>query len=368
MGKREDAMLRSICEQPDLIRNIYKNHGTICAPFVELFRSASIKKVYFSGQASGIFIGNMLKPFMERLLEVEAVVTNPSCFLQHEGFNVNHMYRPEEMVMLCPAHSGSTVGPIRMAAQCKKLGIPVVCTTYDVQSELASLSTVVMYKMSDAETSFIETKGHMASLAVFFLCIIETARVLGKITREEYDRYCGYFEKVPPVMEQIIKDTQVWYAKHKYMLLSSGSARYVGFGSYYFAAQEGGLKIAEATPICSLPYELEEFMHTSTTQIVWDSLIFLIAPETKELSRMRDLAAWCRDYSKRCIVICSEANDMGDELSLKSGFLDNEYLSVMEYLIPFQIIAYLGARDLGLSTIHARNDGASKRLKTHLEE
>ncbi|MCI9306477.1 MAG: hypothetical protein HFI28_08375, partial [Lachnospiraceae bacterium] len=55
MGKREDAMLRSICEQPDLIRNIYKNHGTICAPFVELFRSASVKKVYFSGQASGIF-------------------------------------------------------------------------------------------------------------------------------------------------------------------------------------------------------------------------------------------------------------------------------------------------------------------------
>ena len=52
-------------------------------------------------------------------------------------------------------------------------------------------------------------------------------------------------------------------------------------------------------------------------------------------------------------MICSEANDMGDELSLKSGFLDNEYLSVMEYLIPFQIIAYLGARDLGLSTIHA---------------
>lgn len=364
----EEAMLRSICEQPDLVRNIYKNHQDICGPFVELFRNAPIKKVYFSGQASGIFIGNMLKPFMEKLLEVEVTVTNPSCFLRHEAFNVNHMYRPEEMVMLCPAHSGSTTGPIQMAKQCGKLGIPVVCTTYNVQSELAALSKVVMYKMSDGEESFIETKGHMASLAVFFLCIIETAFALRKISEEEYGWYCSYFEKAPAVMEQVIEDTKAWYGEHKLMLLSSHSARYVGFGPYYAVAQEGGLKIAEAAAISSLPYELEEFMHTSTTQIVPDSLIFFIAPQTDENARMSDLTLWCRDYSDRCVTVCSKQNKLGNELSLMSCFLDYEYLSVMEYLIPFQIMAYLAAGDLGLSVIHPRNDGASKRLKTHLEE
>ena len=55
-----------------------------------------------------------------------------------------------------------------------------------------------------------------------------------------------------------------------------------------------------------------------------------------------------------------------DAVSLHADFLDKEYIYVLEYLIPFQMIAHLMAMDMGLSTIHARNDGASSQLETHV--
>ncbi|MEG0660794.1 MAG: SIS domain-containing protein [Anaerorhabdus sp.] len=360
-------MLKCIEEEPNLILTIFNSRDKLCKDFVDLFTVNPIKKVYFSGQASGIFIGNMLKPFMENLLDVEVEVTNPANFLEHEKFNVNNVYKPNEMALLCPAHSGTTVGPIKMATQCVSIGIPVICTTYNKDSKLASLSSVVIDKLSGPEESFIETKGHIASLTILLLCIIETAKKKKKISNTEYLAYLNCFEKISSGMKTIIKDTNNWYLKNKSILLNSKVIRYIGFGPYYSVAQEGSLKIAEASGLSALVYEMEEFMHTSTTQINENSTIFILNPMTSESERMNELLFWCRDHCDNCIQV-SNYNQYSNELSLNSTFQDNLYLSILEYLIPFQLIAFLLAKDLGISTINARNNGASSRLKTHVEE
>lgn len=364
---QEDAILQCVETEPMLVKRIFDQRGEVCKNFVSLFLEKDIRKVYFSGQASGIFVAKMLQPFMEKLLKVEVSVTNPAYFNQYETFNINQIYKPEQMVMLCPAHSGTTTGPIQMAKKCRELGISVVCSTYDTTSTLANLSDVVIYKFSGPEASYVETKSHMASLAIFFLCIIETAKAMNNITKEEYIYYCNYFETLPKHMEMIIQDTKQWYETHK-NLFTVDKARYVGFGPYYAMALEGSLKIAEATNISSLVYDMEEFMHTSTTQIEADSLIYVIAPNCEELERMNDLLSWCRDHSDKVVLLANNNHPMKDHNALTSAFLDDPYLSVMEYLIPFQLLAHYIAKDRKLSVIHARNDGASKRLKTHVEE
>lgn len=360
------AMMECIMAEPELIRTLIKKRKLLSKGFVELFQKHSFKKIYFSGQASGFYIGMMLKPMIEDLLAIEVTVTNPAAFLDHERFNVNGMYEPDEMVMLCPAHSGSTKGPVKMAEICQQMGIPVVCTTYDVHSELAKRSDVVIDKQSGKEASYIETKGHIASLTIFFLCIIETAFACGKLNEADYEQWLSDFEKLPSACEDVIVQTKQWYDKNKYMLMRSKIARYVGFGSGYAVALEGSLKIAEATGLAPLAYEMEEFMHTATTQIEEDSLIFVIAPKAKESKRMNQLLQWCREHTKYCVLVASKDHPDLDTISLHADFLDKEYIYVIEYLIPFQMIAHLLSMDMGLSTIHARNDGASSQLETHV--
>lgn len=366
MEENQHAMMDCIMAEPELIRTLIAKRKLLSKAFVELFQKHSFKKLYFSGQASGIYIGMMLKPMIEDMLAIEVTVTNPAAFLDHERFNVNGVYQPDEMVMLCPAHSGSTKGPVRMAEICQQMGIPVVCTTYDVHSELAKRSDVVIDKMSSKEASYIETKGHIASLTIFFLCILETALTMGRLSESDYQQWISDFEKIPAACEDVLVQTNKWYDKNKEMLIKSNIARYVGFGSGYAVALEGSLKIAEATGLAPLAYEMEEFMHTATTQIEEDSLIFVIAPKAKESKRMNQLLQWCREHTKYCVLVASKNHPELDTISLHANFLDKEYIYVLEYLIPFQMIAHLLAMDMGFSTIHARNDGASRQLKTHV--
>lgn len=145
-------------------------------------------------------------------------------------------------------------------------------------------------------------------------------------------------------------------------------ARYIGAGPYYAVAQEGGLKIAEAASIAALAYEQEEFMHTGTTQIQKDTLLFLIAPDGVQEMRMLELIRWCRLYSDYVILITNHSHPLKDSKALLCHFQDDPYCSVMEYMVPFQMLAHLLAEDRGLSVVHAANDGASAYLKTHTEE
>lgn len=362
------ALLRAIVDEPLLIRRLLKHKKELTAGFVQHFLTHPVKKVYFSGQASGTFIANMLAPCMRQLLHVETEVCNPASFPNYFQFNIHEMYQPDEQLMLCPAHSGTTIGPIRMAQECNRLGIPIICTTIDTAAPLAELSDIVISKHCGSEESFIETRTHMASLMIFFLCIIEAARQKKMLREQEYTYYQHCFSSLPDSMDCIIRDTADWYKNHRELLQAKTIARYIGAGPYYAVAQEGGLKIAETAAIASLAYEQEEFMHTGTTQIRKDSLCFLIAPQGVEEIRMQELIHWCRLYSDHVILIANHTHPLTDAKALVSNFINDPYISVMEYMVPFQMLAHLIAKDRGISVVHAINDGASAYLKTHTEE
>ena len=68
---------------------------------------------------------------------------------------------------------------------------------------------------------------------------------------------------------------------------------------------------------------------------------------------MDELYQYCRGVSRRCILIAAEGAPLADGNALLSDFLDKEYLTALEYIIPFQVLAHLTAMDMGLSTIYS---------------
>lgn len=347
------AMMDTIREEPGLIQELFEKRKEITKDFVDFFKSHDVKKVYFSGHGAALNDALWIGPLMEMILKVEVEVTNPTTFNYRGRFNAGGLWKPEEMLVICPAQAGHTTGPVITARKAKKQGIPVLCFTHDPEAILAKECDVVINNYSPAEPAFVETKGHIADVLIGYLCSLEAALALGRISEQEYDDWCEAIGELPKRCEGHIQAAIDWYEKHKYLLVSARTYTAIGFAENYVTAKDGCLKLAEATANDCASYEMEEYMHGPDLSLHEDTVIFILNPKAGESERMRELYQYCRKISRRCILIASKDNEDADDNALLSDFLDKEYLTALEYIIPFQVLAHLTAMDLGLSTIYS---------------
>lgn len=363
----EDYMLDYIKEEPDYLKILIANKEEISRDFVSFFQSHKIKRVYFSACGTPHYASVIIQYFIMKMLRVDATSTYPMLFNHHEEFNVNGVYKPDEMVLICPAHSGRTKGPVMAAKKAKSLGIPVICTTLNPNGVLAKECTVVIKKISGVEKSYPESKGHFVTIATLLICIIEAAYQMGYIEQDEYMSYYQDFDRLDHSCRDAFDKTVIWYDKHKQLLINSDCFRFIGYGANYATVQEASLKWLESTLKVCLPFELEEFMH-GPDLAVKDTVMFYISAEAgKEKERIHQLMEWSKKYTPYNILVTNTNNQYADEMSLTADFVDREFLSCLEYLIPFQVIAHLLARDLGFSTITPPIELAWNELDTKYE-
>lgn len=367
----EDAMMRYICEEPQIIARIFANRAVICADFVRHFQTHSVKRIYFSGHGSPYHVSVALQFMAEKLLHVEATTMTSALFNHHCTFDPAGVYQPEEMLLICPAHSGRTRGAVEAAKAARARGIPVACTTLHRDGMLAQLCDIVIEKDTGTEESYPESKGHFASLAILMLCVLESARALGTISGEEYARYTDAFSRLPQTCAEAIEKTNAWYDKYKYLLIREPTISLIGYGANCATALEGALKIMESTLKHCAGYEVEEFMHGQLEPVRHDTPLFFLCPRdgaaTGEQERMHTLLRYCRACSDSCFAVCRPDDPLADEKSICCNFTDCEFADTLEYLIPFQILCHRLARDMGLSTLTSFHDGSSARLGTRCE-
>ena len=367
MDKNENAMMYCIKAEPDVIREILDNREYYCGDFVKHFMTHPVKRVYLSGHGSPYNAGVVVGFMMEKLLKVEAATSYPTLFMNHSGFNVNGMYGPEEMLVICPAQSGRTRGPVYVARKAREMGIPVICTTLLRDGVLARECDIVIEKRSGDEESFPETKGHVASMAILMLCVVEAAYALGRILKSEYDGYLEAFESLPRSVALAAERTLSWYEAHRQVLLEAGSFTFLGYGANYATAVEGGLKLLETTLKPCMSYECEEFMHGQNQPVKEGSVLFFLCPREPERDRMDELVQWCRRHTHNCFMVASPDDPVTDAHSIVSDFVECEFLTAIEYLIPFQVLSHVAARDMGLSSVVANHDDAGKELNVRFE-
>ena len=272
------------------------------------------------------------------------------------------------MLLICPAQSGKTRGPVDAAKKAREIGIPVVCTTLLRNGILAKNCDIIIQKCSGNEESFAETKGHIASLAILMLNVIEIARKLHKISEEDYVTYMKSFQQIPFHIIEIIKIVTKWYEANKETLLQADNITFIGYGENYATAVEGSLKILENTLKPCLSYECEEFMHGQNQPVHTDSFIFMIAnkgAEQHRVHRLADGASW-RKGAKVVVVGAQDDSTLTQE-DIAIPAVSCAYLSSIEYLIPFQLFGYYMAKDMGLSSIVAHHDDAGKELGVRYE-
>lgn len=365
MENIENIMLEYIFEEPKYLQTLLDNREEITHDFTEFFLTHPVKRVYFSASGTPHYASVVIQYFIMKLLHVEATSTVPMLFNNHEEFNVNGVYKTNEMVLICPAHSGRTKGPVDTARKARAMGIPVICTTLNPDGILAKECDVIIKKISGIEKSFPESKGHFVTIATLMICVLETAFALKKITQEEYQCYYRDMYKLITSCKNAINQTMKWYETNKEILLNAEKIFFIGYGANYATVQEAALKWGESNNKMCQAHELEEFMHGPDISFDKKSVIFYVCAEPgREQDRMLLLKKWAEDWCDYNILVTNTENMKKDQLSLTANFVDAEFLSCLEYLIPFQILAHMVARDLGLSTVNSRNGSNYKYLDT----
>lgn len=129
------VMLDHIAEEPGLILGLLEHRQAVTADFCRIFLENNIKRVYFSGSGSPANACEVLRYFCERILKIEASCIVPTVFNRHLDFNLRD-WRPEEILLICPAESGRTKGTVIAAHHAAGLGIHTACCAFDTTGVL----------------------------------------------------------------------------------------------------------------------------------------------------------------------------------------------------------------------------------------
>ena len=149
------------------------------------------------------------------------------------------------------------------------------------------------------------------------------------------------------------------------MLIHSKAARYIGFGSGYALALEGSLKIAEATALAPVVYEMEEFMHGVYHSIDQDTYLLYLGCPGKHYQRMVNMMKYFgeRDHAHNYMVTSEKEQESKENFVYP--FQNDPYFASMEYVVPLQVIARKLSLDLGIDCNISSDPNFHKKMGSY---
>lgn len=342
------AMMDEIMEQGELLQEIFENRKEITKKFVKLCKEQQFKKIYFVGNGSPYYAGYTLSFAAEKLMGADAVAIPAGVFHNHCVFNRAKQYANDEILLVCPAESGRSKGQVDAAHRAKEVGIKVMSTTLNPNGILAGYSDIVLTKPGQHEQAMAATKGQTMGILLIFLNFLEAAYQTGKITEETYQMYLEGCKHLSVNVKKSIQDTCNWFWENKSRVMGAGKYFLIGYGANYGTVQEAGLKFLECHGKPTYALELEESLHGLFRALHKDDMVFFVAAEKgNERNRMEALAEAIEPYCKHRIIIQS-TKELAQADSLRIHSSDLELINTMEYLIPFQVLSFLIADEMGI--------------------
>ena len=339
--KNNQFMIDEIKEEPKLFSKILSEKKSYTDGFVRLFTENNIRKIFFIGSGSPSHLSLALKYAAVRLLKIEAVSEFPSLFLYHDDFDPGNVYKPNEMLLVCPVESGKTKGPLLAAQQAKKRGMHVVCTTLDENGNLAKTSDVVIKKPSGAEKAPPTTKGHSTALFLLLLCMVEASKATGALSEADYLKYQKGFADLAATVENATAKSLEWFDKNKETVMQASNFWFIGYGANYATTTEAVLKFIESHQKPTFAYELEEFLHGPLCAVKHDDVVFFLAAENcPEKERLLLLYRTMKKDYPHCILIQTSSGALEASDALTFDSVNLEFLNMLEFLIPIQVLSY----------------------------
>lgn len=310
------------------------------------------KKIYLVGSGSSYHAAVVSKYYFTKILNIETHYIMPNLFTYHECVNTQNLYSNKDILVIGISQSGNSLTTLSSLQRAKELGCSTLAITEDINSRITKAGYPVLQLLCKYEDVSPETKGYSCTLMTCYLLVLNMAKQYGKLSCAQFNEKIEEAKDFANYFDNYVQEATTWYEKNKEEILNAKKIGITGFGLNYGTAIEAQLKIFECTHLPAVGYETEEFIHGHIFAYDNDNYLFTIAAEGEEIKRMDRMNSFYKEnITKHIFVITSENNNIDEkDLSLSKKYC--EELMSIAYVVPFQIIAYYIATNLGMTTQH----------------
>ncbi len=382
-GDYKHFMFKEICEQPNIIRRIFKGRAEfqrniLNAEAFHGMENEHFKKIVFVGCGTSYNAGRAGMYWMENIAGLDV-----SCEIASE-YEYRNIKVNDETLFVFISQSGETADTLEVLKLIKQKWGHTFGIVNVVGSSISRLTDYGLFTRAGAEIGVASTKAFTAQIT----CILLLALFLGQkrwLSKAHYDKIMIELSKVPTMMDDILADTENIRAIAQ-ELSQYKNFFYLGRQYQLPIARECSLKLKEITYLHSESYPSGELKHGPLALIDKSIPTILLAPNDimfeKNVSSLQEVKA--RDG---IVVVISDIERRDESSKQSESFHDVELTqrklgkeiqntnfqikipSTIDEIYPFltvlagQLLAYHVADILGKDIDKPRNLAKSVTVK-----
>ena len=354
-GGFEHFMMKEIHEQPkaiaDTLGSVIKD-GKIDLSVVGLTDEdiKNTSQIYIVACGSAYHTGVVTQYVMEDMARVPVRVEVASEFRYRKP-----ILDPHGLVIVV-SQSGETADTLAALREAKEQGVKTLGIVNVVGSSIAREADSVFYTLAGPEISVATTKAYSAQLIAGYVLSVQFAKVLGKITEEQYSDYIEQLHTIPEKIEKIIEDKErlQWFASKQ---VNAKDIFFIGRGVDYAISLEGSLKLKEISYIHSEAYAAGELKHGTISLIEDGTLVVGLLTQSDLYEKTISNMVECKSRGAYLMGLTTFGNYAIEDAVEFATYIPkiDDHFSASLAVVPLQLLAYYVSVAKGLDVDKPRN-------------
>lgn len=352
-------MLKEIHEQPAALRNtlrLQEHYLDLMATFLDRAR-----EVFLVACGTSYHACLAASYMFSKLAFLGTYPVIASEFVEQHGKSVNI-----DSTILAVSQSGETADTLAAVNCARQRAATVLGLTNVIGSTLTRVSRVYIGQQSGPEIGVAATKTFTAQLSVLAQLALRLAKKRGKISQDEMDFIAERLEKLPEIVETIIRTQE---EKVKQIAKKYKDAKiffFLGRGISTATAYEGRLKLMEIAYVPSIAFPAGESKHGPISLIEPGFPVVFICPRDDTRKTLIGNIMEMKARGASIIAVVEEGDEeikslADDWVEVPKGIPD--MLSPIPFVIPLQLLAYYMAVERGHNPDKPRNLAKSVTVK-----
>lgn len=329
-----------------IYENILENKQTILQEVLKMDQAelSNYEAVVIFATGSSSNAAFAAQPYMAKFLQMPVFIEEPS-------YDANYMlYLRPDTLYLAISQSGHSYSTIHMVEEVERQGGTVFTLTSDFDSPIAKTAKHLIGMGMEIEEMPYVTAGYSATILIVMLLSLEIAKISQKISVTDYEQQIAEIAKIPAILPNVIKQSEVWIEKNQAEFLTAERMIFIGYGATYGLAREGETKVTETIRITAFGKELEEYMHGPYIGLMNEDRIMFIEPHGKLAERAEKLKQFLEPHvSKVYTIYANQPPESGNERDLAFGIQTDELLTALFMTVPIHLLAYEISKQKGIN-------------------
>jgi len=352
-------MLKEIHEQPASLRNtlrIQEHYLELMATFPD--RAREVFLVACGTSYHACLAGSYA---FSKLAFLATYPVIGSEFVEQYGKSVNI-----DSTILAVSQSGETADTLAAVNIARQRAATILGLTNTIGSTLTRVSRVYLGQQSGPEIGVAATKTFTAQLSVLMQLALRLAKKRGKISQDEMDFLEEKLEKIPDIVETIIKtqEEKVKQIAKKYK--DAKTFFFLGRGISTATAYEGRLKLMEIAYVPAIAFPAGESKHGPISLVEPGFPVVFICAKDESRKTLIGNIMEMKARGASTIAVVEEDDEeikklVDDYVEVPKGI--PEVLSPIPFVVPLQLLAYYMAVERGHDPDMPRNLAKSVTVK-----